>query len=97
MKKSFKIGALIGGGVGISIALSMDLIMGGTIGNGGWFQAVANDLNLLLKANYKQSDLIVIIGAIIVITIFVAISALIGGIFFNLISSFFDLMTKRRL
>ncbi len=96
MKRPFKMGALFGGILGFLIAVGMDLIMGGTVGSGGWSDAVANDLNLLLKTNYQSSDLIVIMCVLIVIGIMVIISALLGGAFTTLLSGFFDFMTKKK-
>ncbi|MCX7914177.1 MAG: hypothetical protein N2511_06290 [Thermodesulfovibrionales bacterium] len=95
MKKPFKIGMLIGCLLGISVAFGMDLIMGGTIGNGGWFQAVATDLNSVLKTNYSQDDLIVIVCAILIVAVFVAINSFFGGIFFTLVATFLDFMAKK--
>ncbi len=96
MRKSFKIGALLGGILGFSIALGMDLIMGGTINSGGWADAVANDLNLLFDKKFDKNDFIVILCVAVVIGIFVLISAFLGGIFSLFLSSFFDFMTKKK-
>lgn len=96
MKKSFKIGALLGGILGLLTAVGMDLIMGGTISSGGWADAVANDINLLFQTNFRNSDFIVIICVFIVISIMVGISALLGGAFTALLSAFFDFMTKKK-
>lgn len=95
MNKPFKIGALLGGGLGLVIAIGMDLIMGGTITNGGWADAVAKDLNLLFNSNYENTDLIVIFCVFLVIGFMVIISALLGGALASLLSAFFDFMTKK--
>jgi len=98
LKKAFKYGAIGGGLLGLAIALGMDLIMGGTIGSGdgGWADAVANDLNLLFGGGFKSSDFIVIICVFIAIGIMVLISSLLGGIFTSLVSGFFEFMTRKK-
>ncbi len=98
MKKAFKIGALLGGILGFSIAVGMDLIMGGTIGfgSGGWTDAVVNDLNLLFDGGFKSGDLIVVICVFLAISFVVLISTLLGGVFLSLLVGFFEFMTKRK-
>lgn len=95
MKKAFKIGAITGGILGFSVAVGMDLIMGGTISSNGWADAVANDLNLLFGTSFQSSDFIVMICAFIAIGIMVIISALLGGIFSAFLAGFFNFMTKK--
>lgn len=95
MKKPFKIGALLGGTLGLAIALGMDLIMGGTINSEGWADAVTKDLNLLLKSNYANTDIIVIFGVFLVISFMVIVSALIGGAVASFLSAFFAFMTRK--
>ena len=96
MKKAFRIGALFGGILGLSIAIGMDLIMGGTVTSGGWSDAVANDLNLLFNEDFQSNDFIVIICVFIAIGFMVAISALLGGFFSSVLAGFFDFMTRRK-
>ncbi|BCB95735.1 hypothetical protein JZK55_06570 [Dissulfurispira thermophila] len=78
MKRAFYIGVILGGILGIAVALSMDLLLGKSLG-GGWGEAVANDLNNLFKANLSPKSFIVIIGVIIVVGIIGAFGSFIGG------------------
>lgn len=98
MKKAFKYGAIFGGILGLALAVSMDLIMGGTIGfgSGGWSSAVANDLNLLFGSGFESTDFIVIVCVFIAIGLMTLISAVLGGIFSSLMAGFFDFMTRKK-
>ncbi len=96
MKKAFRIGAIAGGILGFTIAIGMDMIMGGTMSSGGWADAVANDLNLLFGKSYGSSDFIVIVCVFIAIGTMVIISALLGAAFSSLLAGFFEFMTKRK-
>ncbi|MBT9537172.1 MAG: hypothetical protein AAB283_05620 [Planctomycetota bacterium] len=93
MKKAFSIGIVGGGILGIVVALSMDLLLGKSLG-GGWSEAVANDLNSLFKTNLSSDSFIVIIGVIIVVGIIGAFGAFIGGIFSVMLAGFFKALTK---
>lgn len=95
MKKVFYIGVIGGGLFGIIIALSMDLILGNTLG-GGWREAVASDLNRLFNTNLQKDSLIVIIGVIISIGIIGLVGAFIGGIFSLMIARILIILTKER-
>lgn len=93
MRRAFYIGAILGGILGIAVALSMDLLLGKSLG-GGWGEAVANDLNRMFKANLSPSSFIVIIGVIIVIGIIGAFGSFIGGAFSVMIARLFQVLTK---
>lgn len=93
MKRAFYIGVILGGILGIAVALSMDIILGKSIG-GGWSEAVANDLNRLFKADLSSNNFIVIIGVIIAVSIIGAFGAFIGGIFSVMIARLFRVLTK---
>jgi hypothetical protein len=95
MKKAFYIGAVAGGLLGIIISLSMDLLLGKALG-GGWSEAVAHDLNNLLKTNLSQSNVFVILGVIVVIGIIASFGAFIGGVFSTMIARLFIMLTKDR-
>ncbi len=95
MKKAFYAGAVAGGILGLTVALSMDLMFGQSFG-GGWSEAVANDLNRMFKANLSPSNFIVIIGVIIVVGIIGAFGSFIGGIFSVMIARLFQVLTKER-
>ena len=93
MKKAFSIGIVGGGILGILVALSMDLLLGKSLGS-GWSEAVANDLNSLFKTNLSSDSFIVIIGMIIVVGIIGAFGAFIGVIFSMMIARLFKMLTR---
>lgn len=95
MKKAFYLGLIVGGILGIAVSLSMDLLLGKSLG-GGWSEAVASDLNRLFNANFAPTHIIVIIGVVFVIGIIAGVGALIGGIFFVMIARLFSMLTKEK-
>ena len=95
MKKAFYIGLVLGGILGITVSLSMDLLLGKSIG-GGWSEAVATDLNRLFNTSLPQNHIIVIIGVVLVIGIIAGFGALIGGFFFVIIARLFSMLTKEQ-
>jgi hypothetical protein len=95
VKRAFYIGVVFGGVLGIAVALSMDLLLGKSLG-GGWSEAVANDLNRLFKSNLAPNSFIVIIGVIIVVGIIGAFGAFVGGIFSVMLARLFKVLTKEK-
>jgi Fe2+ transport system protein B len=95
VRKAFYIGIITGFILGVAVALSMDLLLGKSLG-GGWTEAVANDLNHLFNSNLSTSHLLVIIGVVIVIGIIGAFGSLIGGVSFVMIAYLFKSLTKER-
>lgn len=93
MKKAFYIGLIAGGFLGIAVALSMDLLLGKSLG-GGWSEAVAHDLNSLFKTNLSQTSIIVLAGVVIVVGIIGAFGAIVGGICSVMIARLFIMLTK---
>jgi len=93
MKKAFYVGAAIGGLLGVVVALSMDLLLGQSIG-GGWSSAVAHDLNHLLKLNLSEHHFIVIIGVVVVISFIGLFGSFVGGVFFVMAARLFKMLTK---
>lgn len=93
MKMAFYIGVVFGGGLGIIVALSMDLVLGKSLG-GGWSEAVANDLNRLFQSNLAPDSFIVTIGVIIAIGIIGAFGAFVGGICSVMLTRLFIVLTK---
>lgn len=94
MKSAFYIGVVFGGGLGIIVALSMDLLLGKSLGGGGWSEAVANDLNRLFQTNLAPDSFIVTIGVIIAIGIIGAFGAFVGGICSVMLARLFIVLTK---
>jgi hypothetical protein len=95
MKRAFYIGVILGGILGVAVALSMDLLLGKSLG-GGWSEAVANDLNRMFNAHLSPNNFTVIIGVIIVVAIIGAFGSFIGGIFSMMIARLFQVLTKER-
>jgi cell division protein FtsX len=95
MKKAFYIGAVAGGLLGIIISLSMDLLLGNTLG-GGWSEAVAHDMNNIFRTNLPQNHVVVILGVVVVIGIIASIGSFIGGVFSVMITRIFLMLTKDR-
>ena len=93
MKKAFYIGAATGGILGVIVALSMDMLLGQSIG-GGWSNAVAHDLNQLFKINLSGHHFIVIIGVILVIGLIGLFGSFIGGVFFVMAARLFKMLSK---
>ncbi len=95
MKKVFYIGLIVGGILGIVIALSMDLVIGKSLG-GGWSEAVANDLNKLFHANLPQNHIVVIFGVVVVLGIIGAFGAFIGGVSFITVARLIMSLAKEK-
>ena len=95
MKKVFYIGLAVGGILGIVIALSMDIVIGKSLG-GGWSEAVANDINKLFHANLPQNHIVVMIGVLVVLGIIGAFGALIGGISFITVARLIMSLAKEK-
>lgn len=81
--------------MGIIVSLSMDLLLGSSLG-GGWKDAVAHDLSSLLGYTVSRESIIVILGVIVVIGFISAFGALIGGIFGVFVARLLGFLTKGR-
>jgi hypothetical protein len=93
VKKAFYVGAVIGGISGVIVALSMDMLLGESIG-GGWSNAVAHDLNQLFKSNLPNNHVIVIAGVIIVVGLIGLFGSFVGGVFFVMAARLFKILSK---
>jgi len=93
VKKAFYIGAIAGGILGLTVALSMDLMFGQSFG-GGWSEAVANDMNKLFKTALPNNHIFVILGVIVVIGFIGAFGAFLGGLCTLIIAYFFNALTR---
>ena len=83
----FRIGATLGGLLGILIAVGMDYVSGDVPG-GGWTGAVAHDLSL------SPDNPATIIVALLSVGIMVLISAVLGGICGLMLDRFFKIFTQ---
>jgi len=95
VKKVFYTGLAVGGILGIVIALSMDIVIGKSLG-GGWSEAVANDINKLFHANLPQNHIVVMVGVLVVLGIIGAFGALIGGISFITVARLIMSLAKEK-
>ena len=93
MKKAFYVGAVVGGILGVIVALSMDMLLGESIG-GGWSNAVAHDLNQLFKSDLSNNHVIVIAGVIVVVGLIGLFGSFVGGVFFVMAARLFKMLTK---
>lgn len=93
MRKGFYIGLIGGGIMGLVVSLSMDLLLGNSLG-GGWKDAVAHDLSSLLGYTVSRESIIVLFGVIVVIGFVSAFGALIGGIFGVFVARLLSFLTK---
>jgi len=93
VKKGFYIGSLCGGILGVIVALSMDLVLGGALGS-GWREAVAHDLAALTGKTFGINSVVVLLGVAIVVGIIGAFGALVGGIFGVMLARLFSFLTK---
>lgn len=85
--KAFRIGAVLGGLLGILVALGMDKLSG-DIPGGGWTAAVAHDLNL------PQTGPVTFALAVLAVMIMVLISAGLGGLCGLALERFFRIFTQ---
>jgi len=93
VKKAFYVGAVVGGILGVIVALSMDMLLGESIG-GGWSNAVAHDLNQLFKSDLSNNHVIVIAGVIVVVGLIGLFGSFVGGVFFVMAARLFKMLTK---
>jgi hypothetical protein len=93
VKKGFYIGSLCGGILGVIIALSMDLVLGGALGS-GWREAVAHDLGALTGKTFGINSVVVLLGVALVVGLIGAFGALVGGIFGVMLARLFSFLTK---
>jgi hypothetical protein len=93
VKKAFYLGAVLGGILGVTVALSMDMLLGESIG-GGWRTAVAHDLNQMFSSNLSNNHVVVIAGVIIVVGLIGLFGSFVGGVFFVMAARLFKILTK---
>jgi len=93
VKRAFYFGLIAGGILGVVVALSMDLILGKSLG-GGWSEAVAHDLNHMFNSSLPQDHIVVIFGVLIVLGIIGAFGAFIGGVSFVMVARLLTMLSK---
>ena len=84
----FRIGAAIGGLLGILVSVGMDY-MSGDVPGGGWTGAVAHDLSL------SPDSAVAVIIAIFSILLMVTISSVLGGVCGLMLERFFSIFTQK--
>jgi hypothetical protein len=85
--RGFLLGVVIGGLMGVLIALGMDHLSGDVPG-GGWTGAVAHDFNL------QQSSLWAFMLAVLAVAIMIIVSAGLGGLCGLALERFFKMFTQ---
>jgi hypothetical protein len=91
MKRPELIGAAIGGVIGLSISLGMDLLLGEGVGQ-GWRNAVSHDLSRLLNSTISPDSLIAYLGALLAIACLSAFAAAAGYVFVRIVQRFFRML-----
>lgn len=81
--------------MGLIVSLSMDLLLGSSLG-GGWKDAVAHDLSSLLGYAVNRESLLVLMGVVIVIGFISAFGSLIGGIFGVFVARLLSFLTRSK-
>ncbi|MGD0885839.1 MAG: hypothetical protein ABSA46_13400 [Thermodesulfovibrionales bacterium] len=95
MKKAFYIGSLCGGIMGVVIALSMDLLLGGAVGS-GWREAVAHDLGALFGRTFDQNSFFVLSLVFVIVGLIGAFGAFMGGICAVMVTRLLSFLTKEQ-
>ena len=93
MKTGFIIGSALGAVLGVGVALSMDLLLGGGAG-GSWNAAVAHDLGSATGSTFERGSLAVGAGVAGVIIVLGLVGALVGGLAGAVIGRFVTFLNK---
>ncbi|HWR88877.1 MAG TPA: hypothetical protein VN260_01330 [Dissulfurispiraceae bacterium] len=94
MKKAVVVGMILGAMTGILIALSMDLLLGDSLG-GGWKEAMAKDLNHLFKTHFSPDHVVVYIGVFFAIALIGLFGAFFGAFFGLIAGQIFNMLKDR--
>lgn len=95
MKKAFKTGMIVGAVLGLLVSLSMDFVMGQSLG-GSWNEAVANDMNRLFNTSFSTTHIAVFAGVVIVIALISGFGAVMGGICGVIVVKAFSMLTGEK-
>ena len=93
IKVSMLAGCIFGAVIGIGVTLSIDFMMGDSLG-GGWYESVKHDMNLLFGPDWAGKDWAVYSGIVIVVIGIGIIGAVIGAVFGAIIGKFFSLLSN---
>jgi hypothetical protein len=92
-RRSFRIGAIVGGVLSLFVALGMDIISGDIPGR-SWPGAVAHDLSALTGREISPSGFVAYFFALITIAFMIAVGAVMGGICGTILERFFRLFRE---
>lgn len=95
MKKAFKTGMIVGAVLGLLVSLSMDFVMGPSLG-GSWNETVANDMNRLFNTSFSTTHIAVFAGVVIVIALISGFGAVMGGICGVIVVKAFSMLTGEK-
>lgn len=79
--------------MGVVIALSMDLLLGGAVGS-GWREAVAHDFGALFGRTFDLNSFFVLSVVFVIIGFIAAFGALVGGICAVMVARLLSFLTK---
>ena len=93
VKRTLLAGAIFGLVMGVSVALSMDFMMGGGA-EGGWYESVKHDTNLFLGPDWAERDWFIYSGIVVIVAGIGVIGGIIGAAFGAIIGKFFSMMSN---
>jgi len=93
VKTSILTGSIFGFVFGITIAISIDFMMG-SAAEGGWYESVRHDISLFLSDEWAEKRWFIYSGIIFVIGGIGVIGGIIGAFFGAITGKFFDFMSR---
>ena len=93
VKSTIVAGSVFGAVTGLAVSLSIDFMMGDSLG-GGWYESVSHDINLLLGPGWASKVWFIYLCIVILIVGIGIIGALIGAVFGAITGKFFSIMSK---
>lgn len=79
--------------MGIAVALSLDLMTGGSLG-GSWHEAVRQDIGLMLGSGWASKEWFISLGVVIVIGGIGITGAAIGAVFGIIVGKALSIMSR---
>jgi len=95
VKTTLLAGAIFGMVLGVSVALSIDFMMGGGT-EGGWYESVKHDAGLVLGPDWTERNWFIYSGIVIIIGGIGVIGGIIGAAFGAIIGKFFSMMSNSK-
>jgi hypothetical protein len=92
VKTTLFAGAIFGLVMGISVAITMDFMMGGA--EGGWYESVKHDANLFLGPDWAERDWFIYSGIVVIVAGIGVIGGIMGAAFGAIVGKFFSMMSN---